>query len=173
MKCPFCTTPDTKVVDSRMNQLGDMIRRRRECLHCEGRFTTYETLERFMPVVTKKDGRREDFNRGKILKGIQKACQKRSVPVEKIEEAVNRIEKRIVSSGLKEVPARAVGEMVMAELQLLDKVAYVRFASVYREFRDVEEFVAELQGLPAAAPEETESLAFPFAASSEDSEITP
>lgn len=154
---------DTKVIDSRMNQLGDMIRRRRECPKCEGRFTTYERVEEVMPVVIKKDGRREPYVRGKILDGIQKACQKRSVPTQKIEEVTAQIEKRIQGYGLKEIPSRTIGQMVMAELQTLDKVAYIRFASVYREFRDVEEFVAELQGFPAPAPEEATSLSFPFA----------
>lgn len=168
MKCPFCSTLDTKVIDSRMNQPGDMIRRRRECLRCEGRFTTYERVEEMMPVVIKKDGRREDYARQKILDGIQKACQKRSVPVDKIEDAVARIERRIQGYGLKEVPSKAIGQMVMMELQSLDKVAYVRFASVYREFRDVEEFVAELQGMPAPpSSDEPASLAFSFATESE------
>ncbi|MCM2321697.1 MAG: transcriptional regulator NrdR [Oligoflexia bacterium] len=161
MKCPFCSTIDTKVIDSRMNQQGDMIRRRRACPRCEGRFTTYERVEEVMPVVIKKDGRREDYNRAKILDGIQKACQKRSVPMQKIEEAINSIEKKIQSYGLKEIPTRTIGQMVMAHLQVLDKVAYVRFASVYREFRDVEEFVAELQGSPNSDSDPT-LLEFPF-----------
>lgn len=165
MKCPFCNQVDTKVIDSRLNQQGDVTRRRRECPKCQGRFTTYEHLEQIMPVVVKKDGRREDFNRSKILDGILKACQKRSIPRQKIDETVALIEKRIQAVGLKEIPARTVGQMVMASLRELDKVAYVRFASVYREFRDVEEFVAELQGLPAGQDEQGEgqSLAFPFA----------
>jgi transcriptional repressor NrdR len=164
MKCPFCTTLDTKVIDSRINQPGDMIRRRRECPRCEGRFTTYERVEEIMPVVIKKDGRREAYEREKVLSGLQKACQKRSVPVLKIEESVQKIEKRIQSYGLKEIPSRTIGQMIMVELHKLDKVAYVRFASVYREFRDVEEFVAELQGPPPTAQADDGSLTFSFVA---------
>ena len=162
MKCPFCTTLDTKVIDSRLNQTGDITRRRRECPRCEGRFTTYERVEEVMPVVIKKDGRREPYLREKLLSGVQKACQKRSVPLQKIDEMLNQMEKRIQSYGLKEIPARAVGQMLMVELHKLDMVAYVRFASVYREFRDVNEFVAELQE-PSAVPQDPQSLAFPFA----------
>ncbi len=164
MKCPYCATVDTKVIDSRMNQPGDMIRRRRQCPRCEGRFTTYERVEEVMPVVIKKDGRREPYSRLKIAGGISKACQKRSIPTQKIEELVNHIEKRIQSYGLKEIPGRTIGQMVMTELRKLDKVAYVRFASVYREFRDIDEFVAELQE-PAATPDDSEempNLSFPF-----------
>ena len=164
MKCPFCTTLDTKVIDSRMNQPGDMIRRRRECPRCEGRFTTYERVEEIMPAVIKKDGRREPFVREKILDGIRKACQKRSVPTLKIEELLLQIEKRIQSYGLKELPSRAIGQMVMVELHKLDKVAYVRFSSVYREFRDVEEFVTELQTPPETTQTDGESMTFPFVA---------
>jgi transcriptional repressor NrdR len=147
-----------------MNQPGDMIRRRRQCPRCEGRFTTYERVEEVMPVVIKKDGRREPYSRLKIAGGISKACQKRSIPTQKIEELVNHIEKRIQSYGLKEIPGRTIGQMVMTELRKLDKVAYVRFASVYREFRDIDEFVAELQE-PAATPDDSEempNLSFPF-----------
>jgi transcriptional repressor NrdR len=161
VKCPFCTEPDTKVVDSRLNQLGEIIRRRRECLRCEGRFTTYERVEEVMPVVIKKDGRREPYARDKLFGGIAKACQKRQVPTEKLEEIVTRIEKTIQSYGLKEIPGRTIGQMAMAELHRLDKVSYVRFASVYREFRDVEEFMAELQGPPESS-KDPESLSFPF-----------
>lgn len=172
MKCPFCGTSETKVIDSRLNQQGDMTRRRRSCPRCEGRFTTYERVEEVMPVVVKKDGRRESFNRQKILDGISKACQKRSVPVQKVEESVDAIEKKLQACGLKEVPARAVGNMVMTALRDLDKVAYVRFASVYREFRDVEEFVADLQGLPDSLRDQ-ESLSFPFASSSDSRPPSP
>jgi transcriptional repressor NrdR len=173
MKCPFCTTLDTKVIDSRINQPGDMIRRRRECPRCEGRFTTYERVEEIMPAVIKKDGRREPYERQKVLDGLNKACQKRSVPVQKIEELVQLIEKRIQSYGLKEIPTRTVGQMIMVELHKLDKVAYVRFASVYREFRDVEEFVAELQGPAPAAQQDPESLTFSFVANDTLSEQNP
>ncbi len=161
MKCPFCAVPETKVIDSRLNQPGDMIRRRRECPRCEGRFTTYERVEEVMPAVIKKDGRREPFDRTKIVDGIQKACEKRTIALQKVEELVRGIEKKIQSYGLKEIPTKTVGQMVMAELHGLDTVAYVRFASVYREFRDVEEFVAELQ-IPQVQNEDPNSLTFSF-----------
>ncbi len=162
MKCPFCSDLDTKVIDSRLNQLGDLIRRRRSCPKCEGRFTTYERVEEVMPVVIKKDGRRETFERAKIIDGIQKSCEKRSIPIQKIEELVRGIERKIQSYGLKELPTKTVGQMVMSELLNLDKVAYIRFASVYREFRDVEEFVAELQIPQADASQDQDSLTFTF-----------
>jgi transcriptional repressor NrdR len=163
MRCPYCAVLDTKVVDSRLNQQGDLTRRRRECSRCEGRFTTYERVEEIMPAVIKKDGRREPYAREKILSGVQKSAQKRSVPFQKVDELITRIEKRLQSYGLKEVPSRTVGQMVMIELHKLDKVAYVRFASVYREFKDVEEFVAELQELPdVTAARDTETPTFPF-----------
>jgi transcriptional repressor NrdR len=145
VKCPFCGTPETKVVDSRLNQTGDVTRRRRECGQCDSRFTTYEHVEELLPAVIKKDGRREPFDRMKLLGGIKKALQKRSVPSEKIDEMVSRVEKSVQRLGLKEIPARSIGERVMSELHAVDLVAYIRFASVYREFRDVEEFVAELE----------------------------
>jgi transcriptional repressor NrdR len=159
--CPFCSELDTMVIDSRLNQPGEMIRRRRACPRCEGRFTTYERVEEVMPAVIKKDGRREPFDRAKVIEGLQKACEKRSIPTQKIEELVRGIERRIQSYGLKEVPSKTIGPMVMVELNRLDKVAYVRFASVYREFRDVEEFVAELQ-IPQASQEDPNSLTFSF-----------
>jgi len=166
MKCPYCSTPETKVIDSRLNQTADMTRRRRECLECGGRFTTYERIEEVMPNVIKKDGRREPFSRDKILTGLQKSCQKRPVTGSQIEAAVTEIEKKIQSYGLKEIPANSIGEMLMAALHQLDKVAYVRFASVYREFRDVEEFVADLNQIapPAGATPAPgrENLTFPF-----------
>jgi transcriptional repressor NrdR len=162
MKCPYCSTVETKVIDSRLNQTGDITRRRRECPRCDGRFTTYERVEEVMPAVFKKDGRREPFIREKVLGGIRKACQKRAVTTQKIEELVARIEKRIQSFGLKEIPSKTIGQMVMAELHELDKVAYVRFSSVYREFADVQEFVAELQEPPVSQDDPT-ALTFPFA----------
>ena len=155
MKCPFCNTLDTKVIDSRLNQLAEITRRRRECPQCENRFTTYERVEEVMPVVIKKDGRREPFDREKISSGLKKACQKRSVATQKIDELISEIEKRIQTYGVREVPSQTLGQMIMVELHNLDKVAYIRFASVYREFRDVEEFVAELQ---APAPPEPSKL---------------
>jgi transcriptional repressor NrdR len=165
MKCPYCSIPETKVIDSRLNQTADMTRRRRECLECGGRFTTYERIEEVMPNVIKKDGRREPFSRDKILSGIQKSCQKRPVTTSQIESAVTQIEKRIQSYGLKEIPSSSIGEMLMSALHQLDKVAYVRFASVYREFRDVQEFVADLNhhsGQPTPLESERSNLSFPF-----------
>jgi len=166
MWCPYCSFTETKVIDSRLNQTGDSTRRRRVCPRCEGRFTTYERIEEVMPLVIKKDGRREPYSRDKIRSGLEKACQKRAVPAQKIEETVTGIEKRLQSFGLKEVPAKTIGQMVMTELHKLDKVAFVRFASVYRDFKDVDEFVAELQE-PPIAQEDPSTLAFPFAASPE------
>ena len=164
MKCPYCSIPDTKVIDSRLNQPADIVRRRRECLKCEGRFTTYERVEEIMPVVIKKDGRRESYDRQKILDGLRKACQKRPVQTHQIEEITNRIEKRIQSYGLKEIPTKTIGQMVIVELHKLDKVAYVRFASVYRDFTDVNEFVSEIQDPPQPDTEDPNALAFPFVA---------
>lgn len=168
MKCPYCQTIETKVIDSRMNQTADLTRRRRECLKCNGRFTTYERVEEIMPSVIKKDGRREPFSREKITSGIFKSCQKRPVTSQQIEQAVMHIEKRIQNFGVKEIPAQTIGQLVMIELHKLDKVAYVRFASVYREFRDVDQFVADLQEIPLP-PEEPINLAFPFASRLDES----
>ena len=148
MKCPFCDQSETKVIESRINQPGDVIRRRRECESCEGRFTTHERIEVAMPLLIKKDGRREPYSQEKVLSGISKACQKRPITINQIEAIVDDIEKKIASMNAKEIPSRTVGHLVMAALHGLDKVAYVRFASVYREFRDVEEFVAELREWP-------------------------
>src|SRR5687768_14645029 len=120
MKCPYCSASDTKVIDSRLNQTSDITRRRRACLRCEGRFTTYERVEEVMPLVIKKDGRREPYDRAKVLSGLEKACQKRAIPTQKVEEAAGKIEKRIQSYGLKEIPTKTVGQMVMAELHKLD-----------------------------------------------------
>ncbi len=166
MFCPYCSFTETKVIDSRLNQTGDSTRRRRNCPRCEGRFTTYERIEEVMPLVIKKDGRREPYQREKIRLGLEKACQKRAVPAQKIDETVTGIEKRLQSFGLKEVPAKTIGQMIMSELQKIDMVAYVRFASVYRDFKDVEEFVAELQE-PPMNQEEASTIAFPFANSPE------
>lgn len=149
MRCPYCSFSETKVIDSRLNQTGDSTRRRRVCPRCEGRFTTYERIEEVMPLVIKKDGRREPYVREKLRAGIEKSLQKLAIPAQKVDEIVSGIEKRLQSYGLKEVPTKTVGEMVMAELHRLDKVAYVRFAAVYRDFKDVDEFVAELREPPA------------------------
>jgi len=147
VKCPFCGDFDNKVVDSRMSGDSDVIRRRRECLDCGRRFTTYERVEDILPMVIKKDGRREPFDRSKILSGIQTACQKRAVSVEVLEEIVERIEKTVQDEGDKEIKSSTIGETVMKELHELDEVAYVRFASVYRSFRDLNEFMDELKDL--------------------------
>jgi len=145
MKCPFCGYLEDKVIDSRLSKDGDAIRRRRECLKCEGRFTSYERIEEILPVVIKKDGRREPFDRQKILHGLEKACEKRPISVEVREALVNRIEKGLQESGEKEVPTSWIGGQVMAGLRVIDDVAYVRFASVYRQFKDIKEFMEELK----------------------------
>jgi len=147
MKCPFCGYVEDKVIDSRLSQDGSTTRRRRECLQCEKRFTTYERVEETLPLVVKKDGRRETFDRAKILSGIRKACEKRPVGMEEIEQAVDRLEKRFLDAGEKEIASKDLGEAVMEEIKKLDEVAYVRFASVYREFRDINEFMKELKDL--------------------------
>lgn len=144
MKCPNCSNVENKVIDSRTNREGDITRRRRECLSCGDRFTTYERIEKSPLLVIKKDGRREDFNPGKILEGVQKACQKRPVSLERMEALVSKVEKFFQDSSDKEISAVAVGEAIVKELYHLDSVAYVRFASVYRDFKDVNEFMAEL-----------------------------
>lgn len=147
MKCPFCSHTEDKVIDSRLSQDGDVTRRRRECLKCGKRFTTYERVEEALPLVIKKDGRRELFDRTKILNGVLRACEKRPVGIEVIEKIVDKIERDFLETGEKEVQSSAVGSRVMEELKKLDEVAYVRFASVYREFRDINEFMKELKGL--------------------------
>ncbi len=145
MKCPKCSNVENKVVDSRLNKEGDMTRRRRVCLNCEERFTTYERIEKTPLVVVKKDGRREDFDRDKILEGVRIACQKRRISLETMESLVNKIEKHFQDSGEKEISTVSIGEQVVKELYLLDDVAYVRFASVYRDFKDVNQFMNELK----------------------------
>lgn len=145
MKCPFCGNQDNKVVDSRVSHSGDITRRRRECLNCNGRYTTYERVEELMPLVVKKDGRREAFEREKILEGIRKACQKRPLTALDFEEMIRDVEMKIQSIGVKEISAHEIGHIVMGMLRQKDKVAYIRFASVYREFQDVDEFVTELK----------------------------
>ncbi len=145
MKCPGCSGMENKVIDSRLNKEGTVIRRRRECLSCSDRFTTYEKLERSLPMLIKKDGRREEFDRDKVIEGVRKACQKRPVSVKDIEDLVDRVEQYIQELGDKEVSAVKVGEKVISEIYNLDDVAYVRFASVYRSFKDVNEFMVELK----------------------------
>ena len=145
MKCPGCSGMENKVIDSRLNKDGDIIRRRRECLSCTDRFTTYEKLEHSLPLLIKKDGRREEFDREKIISGVRKACQKRPVSTKDIEDLVDRVEHHLQELGEKEIHAVKVGEKVIQEIYNLDDVAYVRFASVYRSFKDVNEFMVELK----------------------------
>jgi transcriptional repressor NrdR len=147
VKCPFCDEVEDKVVDSRMAKEGEVIRRRRECLGCKRRYTTYERIEESLPVVVKKDGRREPFDRAKILAGLKKACEKRPISTATIEAVADRLEKRFQELGETEISSRAIGEEVMKELHQLDQVAYVRFASVYREFKDIDQFMDELKAL--------------------------
>ena len=147
MRCPFCGHLEDRVVDSREAQDGQATRRRRECLGCERRFTTYERVEESLPALVKKDGRRETFDRRKVVEGMRRACQKRPVSQERIEEMATQVERRLQESGEREVAASAVGELVMELLRDEDPVAYVRFASVYRDFRDVGEFTAAVEDL--------------------------
>jgi transcriptional repressor NrdR len=147
MKCPFCLHEDDKVIDSRASNEGKSVRRRRECLKCKKRFTTYEYVEEVPLMVIKKDGRRESFDRNKIISGILKACEKRPVSVEKVEALVDKVEKELQKSFDKEVKAGVIGELAMDYLHKLDEVAYVRFASVYRQFKDINQFMKELKDL--------------------------
>ncbi len=147
MKCPYCEHLDNKVIDSRLNKDATITRRRRECLACDQRFTTYERLEVMLPMLIKKDGRREAWDRHKLIAGLEKACQKRSVSSERIDEFADEIEHKLQDYSGKEIPSEMVGEWVMEGLPLLDEVAYVRFASVYRQFKDVNEFMDELKTL--------------------------
>ena len=147
MKCPFCGHMEDKVVDSRESKEGEVIRRRRECLACTKRFTSYERIDQIPHLVVKKDGRRERFDREKVMQGLLKACEKRPVSVKQMEEVVDRIEAMVHESPDHELPTTQVGEYLMESLRTLDKVAFVRFASVYREFKDVDQFMATLKGL--------------------------
>ncbi|HQP54757.1 MAG TPA: transcriptional regulator NrdR [Syntrophorhabdus sp.] len=147
MKCPFCGFLESKVLDSRISKEMDTIRRRRECLKCAKRFTTAERLEEGLPLVIKKDDRREVFDRLKILNGLKKACEKRPISITHLEKIVSRIEYTLLDRGEREIKAADIGSMVMEELKRLDDIAYVRFASVYRQFRDINELMDELKGL--------------------------
>lgn len=147
MRCPRCTGVEDKVIESRMSRDGSSIRRRRECTHCANRFTTYEHVEDFTPVVVKKDGRREVFVPDKIVAGLRKACEKRPVSIDAIETIRDVIVQDIQTLGEKEIPSSFIGERIMEALNALDPVAYVRFASVYRDFKDVGEFMEEIKGL--------------------------
>jgi transcriptional repressor NrdR len=140
MRCPFCKSDDTQVIDSRVSDAGDSIRRRRRCTACNKRFTTYETVELRMPQVVKQDGSRTEFDLGKLRTGFVRALHKRPVPTQLVDDAIAGIAERVLAMGEREIPSRMVGEMVMKELYRLDKVAYIRFASVYRSFQDAEDF---------------------------------
>ncbi|MBW2607108.1 MAG: transcriptional repressor NrdR [Deltaproteobacteria bacterium] len=147
MKCPFCGEIDNKVIDSRLSKDSNIIRRRRECLECSRRFTTYEHIEKIPIMIIKKDGRRELFSRDKIRSGIKKACEKRNISMNVIEDFIDDLERDLRETGEKEIPSTDLGEKIMIKLHEMDDVAYVRFASVYREFKDVNDFVSELKGL--------------------------
>jgi len=147
MKCPYCGDVENKVIDSRMTKEGNTVRRRRECLACTRRFTTYERVEQLPLVLIKKDGRRETFDRHKVLVGMKKACQKRNISMNTLEAFVDELERELQETGEKELPSSVVGERVMTKLHELDDVAYVRFASVYREFKDINDFMSELKAL--------------------------
>ncbi len=147
MKCPFCGSSESKVVDSRTSKDGNAIRRRRECLACSKRFTTYERIEEFTPMVVKKDGTRQPLDRSKLVEGILKACEKRPISMEEVEAFVSRLEQEIQEKGDREVRSSFLGEEIMAQLKEWDQVAYVRFASVYKQFKDLNEFKAQLEEL--------------------------
>ncbi len=147
MTCPFCSHRQDRVIDSRESKEGDVIRRRRECLKCERRFTTYERSDEIPYMVVKRDGRREKFDRQKVLEGLLKACEKRPVPMAKLAEVVDAVESKLSDTPDREMATSEVGELLMKRLVALDKIAYVRFASVYRDFQDVEAFLAELKDL--------------------------
>lgn len=158
MKCPICGHQEDRVVDTRVGREGEVIRRRRECLECNSRFTTVETLLQVFPLIIKKDGRREPFCKEKLLRGIQAACQKRPVSLAQMEQIVERVARWVLSRSEREVPTQWIGEKVIKELRLLDNVAYVRFASVYRDFKDVREFVNALVSEPHTDHDENELL---------------
>ncbi len=152
MKCPFCGTDDTQVIDSRVNDEGNSIRRRRKCAACDKRFTTYETAELHMPQVVKQNGIREDFNRDKLRVSFTRALHKRPVPTDYVDRALDHIMQKILGLGEREISTRDLGESVMQELKKMDKVAYIRFASVYRSFSDVDDFQEVIRDLDKAAP---------------------
>jgi len=147
MKCPFCANLEDKVVDSRESREGDVIRRRRECLRCERRFTSYERIDEVPYMVVKKDGSRQPFDRQKVMAGLLRACEKRPIPFSKLEVIVNQVEKFVQDSRDRERPTQKIGELIMKRLKEIDKVAYVRFASVYLDFKDLSEFMSELRSL--------------------------
>lgn len=149
MKCPFCGVPDTSVIDSRVSESGDSIRRRRRCMACDKRFTTYETVELRLPQVVKSNGNREEFSEAKLREGFSRALHKRPVPTEYVDQAIANVIKQVLALGEREIPARMLGEMVMQALKPLDKVAYIRFASVYKSFQDVDDFRHAIRDLDA------------------------
>jgi len=157
MKCPYCSNLNTRVVDSRPGKIEHEVRRRRECQICSQRFTTYERVEQTPVMIIKKDGRREAFDRDKVLRGIQKACEKRAISINLIEEMVEVIEQELRERNEREIPSKVVGEKIIQALKGVDDVAYVRFASVYREFKDVADFIQELKGL---LPKECQAVEF-------------
>lgn len=152
MRCPFCAHQESKVIDSRVSTSGDVIRRRRECEACQRRFTSRERVEDVLPVVVKKDGVREPFDREKVLRGVRLACNKRPVAMARVETFIDELERELIESEAKEVASKEIGERVMRLLREVDEVAYVRFASVYRSFRDIEEFRSELEKMARAKP---------------------
>jgi transcriptional repressor NrdR len=154
LKCPFCSHLESKVIDSRVGGSGDVTRRRRECEACARRFTTYERVEDVLPLVVKKDMRREPFDRQKLLAGVRKACDKRAISLERLDALADQIERDLIETGEREVSATDVGERVMNALRKLDQVAYVRFASVYRSFKDIDEFRAELDKIEPTRKED-------------------
>lgn len=170
MKCPFCGIPNTRVVDSRPGKIEFEVRRRRECKDCNQRFTTYERVELVPIVMVKKDGRREAFVREKILNGIKKACEKRAISMDQIEETVDSIERELRDTNKREIPSNIVGEKIIQALKGLDDVAYVRFASVYREFKDVADFIAELKGMlpKECIPSELDQISGPHSEEIDD-----
>lgn len=147
MKCPFCGSLEDKVIDSRMSKDGESIRRRRECIRCGDRFTSYERVEDPLPMVIKKDGSREFYDRQKILTGLKKACEKRPISIAVLEDVIMNIERKLIGMGVKEIPSSWIGEEVVSALKEIDKVAYVRFASVYRQFKDINDLIHEVKTL--------------------------
>lgn len=162
MRCPFCGAEDTKVVDSRLANEGHSVRRRRECLECSERYTTFETAELTLPAIVKSDGRREAFDEHKLRAGMMRALEKRPVAAERLEESINRLMHRLRAGGEREVSSRALGEWVMEELRSLDEVAYVRFASVYRSFQDVNAFREEIERLQNSPPPDVTAQQIPL-----------
>lgn len=161
MKCPYCQYEDTQVTDSRITEAGAAVKRRRKCLNCQRRFTTYERIERIGLTVVKKDNTREEYSRDKLLGSMVVACAKRPVPADKLEEAVNEIEAQLFRLGTSEVPSTGIGEMVMQRLRELDEVAYIRFASVYRNFADLEEMREAMEGVSSVHQIEGENADVP------------